>query len=327
MPPPSETPARTLAKVGALYYLRGQTQQQIADRLGVSRPTVSRMISEARDRGIVQITVAHVDGLAADLEGALEERYGLVEAVVADAGGEGNVTAPLGAAAADFLRRTLVPGDVVGVTWGTTLREMVKAVVPRRTEGVTVVQTLGGVGPPLAEAHAADLPRRLAAALGADLRLLQTPGVVASAEARAVLAADPQIRAALDALATMTTAFVGIGSLETNPVLGAGVLAGEVALPDTLDAELRDGGAVGDVALRFFDRAGRPVPTSLDDRTLGVDLETLAGVECVVGVAGGAAKVEAIRAALAGRLIDVLVTDDATARALLDAPGAASDRA
>jgi DNA-binding transcriptional regulator LsrR (DeoR family) len=320
MPPPPDAQARTLAKVGALYYLRGQTQQQIANRLGVSRPTVSRMIREARERGIVQITVAHVDGLAADLEGALEERFGLREAVVADAAGD-EQAARLGAAAAGFLRRTLAPGAVVGVTWGTTLREMVKAVVPRQTEGVTVVQTLGGVGPPLAEAHAADLPRRLATALGADLRLLQAPGVVASAEARAVLAADPQIRAALDAFSAMTTAFVGIGSLETNPVLGDGTLSREVALPDSLPAELREGGAVGDVALRFFDAAGRPVPTSLDDRIVGVDLETLAAVDCVVGVAGGAAKVGAIRGALAGRLIDVLVTDDATARALLDAGG------
>ena len=315
--PPSDASARTLAKVGALYYLRGQTQQEIAGRLGVSRPTVSRLIREARERGIVQITVAHVDGLAADLEGALEERFGLREAVVADATEDRERTARLGAAAAGFLQRALTPGAVVGLTWGTTLREMVKAVAPRRTEGVTVVQTLGGVGPPLAEAHAADLPRRLAAALGADLRLLQAPGVVASAEARAVLSDDPQIRLALDALPAMTVAFVGIGSIETNPVLGGGALAGEVALPDTLDAELEVGGAVGDVALRFFDAAGRPVPTSLDDRLLGVDLATLRAVECVVGVAGGAEKVGAIRAALVGGLVDVLVTDDATAQALL----------
>ena len=315
--PPSETSDRTLAKVGALYYLRGQTQQQIADRLRVSRPTVSRMIKEARERGVVQITVAHVDGLAADLEGALEDRYGLREAVVADVETPDELGSRLGAAAAGYLGRTLHPGAVMGLTWGTTLREMVKAVTPRRADGVTVVQTLGGVGPPLAEAHAADLPRRLAAALGADLRLLQAPGVVASPEARAVLSADPQIRAALDALATMTVAFVGIGSLETNPVLGEGDLAGEVALPSALPDELEAGGAIGDVALRFFDAQGAPVPTSLDDRIVGVDLAALDAVETVVGVAGGAPKVEAIRAALRGRLIDVLVTDDATARALL----------
>ncbi|WP_420455707.1 sugar-binding transcriptional regulator [Rubrivirga sp.] len=315
MPPASETSPRTLAKVAALYYLQGQTQQQIADRLRVSRPTVSRMIKEARERGIVQITVAHVDGLAVDLESELETAFGLSEVVVADVEGD-DVVARLGAAAAGFLARTLEPGDVVGLTWGSTLRAMVKAVAPRRTDGVTVVQTLGGVGPPLGEAHAADLPRRLAGALGADLRLLQAPGVVASPEARAVLEADPQIRASLDALATMTVAFVGIGSLDTNPVLGDGALASEVDLPPTLAAELEAGDAVGDVALRFFDVEGRPVPTSLDDRIVGVDFETLADVDCVVGVAGGAAKVDAIRAAVRGRLVDVLITDDATARAL-----------
>ena len=317
MASPTTTPPRTLAKVGALYYLQGQTQQQIADRLRVSRPTVSRMIKEARECGIVQITVAHVDGLAADLESELEAALGLDEVVVADVGEDGDVAERLGAAAAGFLGRMLEPGAVVGLTWGTTLREMVKAVAPRPTRGVTVVQTLGGVGPPLAEAHAADLPRRLAGALGADLRLLQAPGVVASAEARAVLVADPHIRSSLEVLGRMTIAFVGIGSLETNPVLGDGALAGEVGLVPGMAADLAARGAVGDVALRFFDAQGRPVPTPLDDRIVGVDLETLASVGCVVGVAGGPAKVEAIRAAVRGGIIDVLVTDDQTARALL----------
>ena len=320
MPAATETPPQTLAKVGAMYYLQGKTQQQIADRIGVSRPTVSRMIKEARDRGIVQITVAHVDGLAADLESGLEARFGLREAVVVDRDGDGSLRAALGTAAAGLLGRLVEPGAVVGLTWGTTLREMVKAVVPRRTDGVTVVQTLGGVGPPLAEAHAADLPRRLAAALGADLRLLQAPGVVASAEARDVLAADPQIRAALAALGTMTVAFVGIGGLATNPVLGDGELAPEVDLPAGFEADLVRRGAVGDVALRFFDADGAPVETDLDRRLVGVDLDTLRAVERVVGVAGGPEKVDAIRAALRGRIVDVLVTDDATAQALLAGP-------
>lgn len=318
MPSPSHTSPRTLAKVGALYYLQGHTQQQIADRLCVSRPTVSRMIKEARERGIVAITVAHVDGLAADLEGALESRYGLSEAVVADVAEGEDVAARLGAAAAGYLERRLGPGDTVGVTWGTTLREMVKAVRPRKADGVTVVQTLGGVGPPLAEAHAADLPRRLAEALQADLRLLQAPGVVASPEAREVLTSDPQIRSALSSLGSMSIALVGIGAIATNPILGRGALAGEVGLPEGFGAELVRRGAVGDVALRFFDAEGAPVESGLDPRIVGVDLPTLARSGSVVGIAGGAEKTEAIRAALRGGIVDVLVTDDATARALLD---------
>jgi DNA-binding transcriptional regulator LsrR (DeoR family) len=314
-----ESSTRLLAKVGALYYLRGQTQQQIADRLRVSRPTVSRMLKEARNRGIVQITVAHVDGLALDVEGKLEEAFGLREAVVTDVD-TGNLLPSLGAAAADYLDRVLASGSVVGLTWGTTLREMVKAVAPRRTEGVTVVQTLGGVGPPLAEAHAADLPRRLARSLGADLQLLQAPGIVASEAARKVLTADAQIRAGLAALPTMTVAFVGIGALTTNPILNGGALAAELDLPPTLAAELEAGEAVGDVALRFFDADGRPVPTSLDGRIVGVDLDTLGGVDCVVGVAGGPEKLAAIRAALRGGHVDVLVTDERTARALTENP-------
>ena len=321
MPPRSDADPRLLAKVGALYYLQNQTQQQIADRLRLSRPGVSRLLGEARQRGIVQISVVPQDDgagewEAADLQAELEAAYGLHEAVVTPPG-PGGLAGRLGAAAAAYLARTVVPGMTVGVTWGTSLREMVRALRPAPVARTAVVQMTGGVGPDGDGAHAADLSRRLAALLGADLHVVQAPGVVSSPAVRDALLADPYVRRAVDAAGSVDVAFVGVGALSTNPALDPGP---EGAVPDGLRDRLGAAGAVGDVALRFLDADGQPVLSPLDDRLVGVDLPTLRALPHVVGVAGGPAKVVAVRAALRAGLLDVLVTDVRTATLLVGRP-------
>ena len=304
-----------LTKVSTLYYLRDQTQQQIADQLRLSRPTVSRLLQEAREVGIVQITVTPPHGLHVELETRLEERFGLRTAqVVAVAPGQTREVLhhQLGAAAAAYLARTVQPGENLGLAWGSTLNAMVQAVAPLPTAGVRVTQMLGGIGPPSAEAYAADLVRRLAGQLGAVAVLLPAPGVVATTAVRNVLRDDPHVQAALRQLDTLDTAYVGIGSLASNPVLTDGH-----SLPAGTYAELLAAGAVGDIALRFFDARGAPVRTSLDGRILGITVERLRRVSRVVAVAGGPEKVDAIHAALRTGIVDVLVTDQSTAEALL----------
>ena len=307
-----------LSKVSTLYYLHDQTQQEIADRLRISRPTVSRLLQEAQEQGIVQITVAPPRGLHIELESRIEERFGLAAVHVVDvdtAHPQETLLRQLGAAAAGYLARTLQPNTTIGLAWGTTLSAMAQAMSPLPTTGVQVVQTLGGIGPPDAEAYAAGLVRRLAQLLGAGAVLLPAPGVVATRAVRDALRQDPHVRAALERLDHLDTVFVGIGSLASNPVLNDGH-----SLPPGTLAELRAAGAVGDVALRFFDAAGAPVRSSLDDRLLGISAEQLRRTPEVVAVAGGTDKVEAIFAALRTGLIRVLITDLATAEAVAARP-------
>jgi DNA-binding transcriptional regulator LsrR (DeoR family) len=217
----------------------------------------------------------------------------------------------IGAAAASFLARTVHPGDSIGMAWGTTLSAMVQSMAPLATENVHVVQTLGGIGPPAAEAYAAELVRRLAQLLGATPVLFPTPGIVATSEVRDALRKDPHVQATLLHFDALDTVYVGIGSIATNPVLNDGH-----SLPEgTLD-ELVAAGAVGDIALRFFDSAGAPVRSTLDDRILGISAEQLHKVPRVVAVAGGPDKAEAILAALRAKLVDVLITDHDTAEEL-----------
>ena len=312
--PRSAPDLHLLAKVAALYYLRDQTQQEIAERLHISRPKVSRLLKEAQDQGIVRITISPPTGLHIELETDMETRFDLeeVQIVDVDPGSPADVRRrQVGAAAAAYLTRTIQPGETIGLAWGTTLDAMVRAVPLMPSDDVRVVQTLGGIGPPSAEAYAVDLVRRLAMCLGAAAVLLPAPGIVATSAVRDALREDPHVQAALAHLDDLDVLFVGVGALATNPVLTDGT-----SLPaGTLD-ELAAAGAIGDIALRFFDARGRFVPSSLDERMLGITVEQLRAVPRVVAVAEGPEKLEAVRAALATGVIRVLITDRGTAEAL-----------
>jgi DNA-binding transcriptional regulator LsrR (DeoR family) len=302
-----------LSKVSTLYHVRGHTQQEIADRLHISRPKVSRLLSEAEEQNIVRITVAPPTGLHLELEGELETSFGLTEAVVisVEPGSEAAINRQIGNGASAYAERTLQPGETIGLGWGTTLDAMVQAMHPLATDGVRVVQTLGGVGPPEAGAYAAGLVRRLAELLGAAAVLLPAPGVVGTVSARNVLRGDPHVQVALQQYDHLDVVFTGIGCPQASPLL-------RDYLPPGAYSELASRGAVGHIALRFFDAEGSLVRTSLDDRTLSITAEQLRKTKRVVAVAGGPAKVNAIRAALRGKFVDVLITDQVTAQALME---------
>lgn len=303
---------RLLYKVSELYYLHDHTQQQVANRLRLSRPKVSRLLKQAREQGIVQITVVPATSFV-EQEAALEQKYGLDEVVIVDPGEQANgshsLKHHLGVAAAAYLRRTIGDDDIIGIAWGTTLQAMVDALQPLSVSNTQVVQMVGGMGPPEAEAHAADLSRRLAQLLGGTLTLLPAPSIVGSRATRDILLAERYVQTAGRLFSQLTVAFTGIGALSTNPIFTTEAGAAD----DTDHEELVLADAVGDIANRFFDKRGAPIQASLDDRTIGISLDELRRIPRVVGIAGGARKHEAIRAALQGGFIDVLITDRAVA--------------
>lgn len=308
---------RLASKVSSLYYNQDYNQQEIADRLHLSRPKVSRLLKKARAQGIVQITVVTPGHNFVDLENDLEKKFGLKEAVLIEADPEMSshfIKRELGSAAANYLHRTVTKGDFIGVTWGTTLQAMVDAMQPKPIEDLHIVQALGGVGPPEAKAHAADISRRLSQLLNGRLTLLPAPGIVGSVQARKVLLGDRQVRGALDLFAQLNTLYVGIGALDTNPVLETD----QQEISPEHYRQIINSNAVGDIALRFFDNRGNEVETTLKDLVIGISLDELKKIDTVVGIAGGKEKVNVIRGALNGRYIDVLITDNQTARELLE---------
>jgi len=309
---------RLMGKGAQLYYRQGINQSDIARRLDLSQATISRLLKRAVAEGIVRITVNLPVGVYADLEDALVQTYGLREAIVVDCEDprdEPTIQQIIGAAAAYYVESTLKPGDVIGISsWSATLLAMVDAMHPlTRPSNARVVQILGGVGNPDAQIHAARLTDRLSRLVQGRAVSLPAPGIVGSEDARRILLEDPFVTEAVALFDLVTIALVGIGAIQPSELLAR---SGNVFAREELEA-VREMGAVGDICMRFFDADGVPVNSPLDKRVIGMSLEQFQKVERTVAAAGGERKWAAIRGALRGRLVNVLITDRWTAEALL----------
>jgi DNA-binding transcriptional regulator LsrR (DeoR family) len=309
-----------LYKVAVAYYEDDLTQEQIGRRFGLSRMKISRLLSQARRDQIVRINLIAPDDGHVELERGLEALYGLDEVIIAspaDNSQEG-IRVALGETAADYLMRTLRGNEVVALTWGNTLLRMVDALQSasgapiRDWPGIKIVQSLGGLGNPEADIYSAGLVHRLARTLGAKALMLAAPGIVASPAVREALLADKQISNTLDQAAKADIALMGIGRLIPHSVIQLSNIISSEEL-----CELNDLGAVGDIGLRFFDAEGHLIEHGINDRILGLSLDQIKSLPRVIGVSGGPEKFEVLRAALKGKLLDVLITDIANARLLL----------
>ncbi|MGN9810196.1 sugar-binding transcriptional regulator [Micromonospora sp. BQ11] len=308
---------RLLTKVARMYHERGMRQPQIAEQLHISQPRVSRLLRRAADLGIVRTTVVSPRGVHAELEEQIEQAYGISEVVIADTDEQADelqIQRALGSAAAIYLETTLMGKERIGVSsWSSALLATVDAMHPRPTPVADqVVQMLGGLGNLTAQTQATRITGGLARLTGAAAVFLPAPGVLASGDMREMFLTDPNIGPVLQACEQLTMALVGIGSIDPSPLLReSGNAFAETELP-----ALSRAGAVGDVCLRFFDESGAPVASGLDQRVLGISADALRQVPRRVGVAGGARKYTAIRAALRGGWVNVLVTDLQVARRL-----------
>ena len=307
---------RLLYRIAQAYYVDGLTQKQIANRFGLSRPKVSRLLQKGRDNAIISISLLPPPNGMANLEHKLERRFGLQEAVivpVSDPAHHPTVVRELGPAAAECLNRCISGDEVIATAWGTSILAMANALPYRSWPGVTVVQLLGGLGPVDTLEHSAELTQHLARKLGARLRLLPAPGIVASRRMAKALKSDAQISAALKLAAEADVALVGLGAPTPYSIV---LRTGTILSREDLEL-LQELGAVGDIALRYMDRNGNPIDLEINERIIGLTIEQIRRIPRVIGIAGGTAKHKMIRAALHGRILNVLVTDLSTAETLL----------
>ena len=307
-----------LLEVARLYHLEGRSQAEVAALVGTGRSTVSRMLDEARRRGIVEIRLHDPSGRDGVREASLRERFGLTDVRVA-ARRDGPRLARVGALAATLLLERLADARTVGVSWGRAVQATVDAVRTDHEHDLTVLPLLGGtttLGPDLGhDVSGQELVRRLAGRLGASYRLLHAPATLGSSVAAPCPARGARDRPDPPVARDVDVALVGVGTPDEGS--SAAVVAGAALTPH----EARDFWArqpVGDLAGRFFDGDGRPVTGPLDDRVMAVGLDDLTRVPLVIGVAAGRAKAAAVLGAFAGGRLDALVCDDSLARALED---------
>ena len=309
--------ARLMTKVARLYHEQGLSQPNISSRLHISQSRVSRLLSKATEVGIVRTTVVNTAGVYAELEDELEKKYSVSEIVIVDtADSEEQILKSLGSAAAHYLESTLTGGDKIGISsWSATLLSTVEAMRPKVSKVADeVVQVIGGVGESNAQAHAVRLAGRLAEVTGARVSYLPAPGLVSTPEAARALFANQNISSVLNSVSELTLLLVGIGSIEPSKLLKE---SGN-SLSEKERKELTKLGAVGDVCMRYFDENGKSLKTNLDKRIIGISADQLKKISRRVAVAGGARKHKAIRAALEGSWINVLITDHKTAKKLAE---------
>jgi DNA-binding transcriptional regulator LsrR (DeoR family) len=309
---------RLMTKVAHMYHEQGIRQTDIATALHISQAKVSRLLKRAVETGIVRTIVTVTQGVHTDLEEELEQRFGLLEAVVVDVeGDEPEILAGLGSAGAAYLENTLTGGERLGISsWSQTLLAVVDRLRPLRVAGAeTVVQLVGGMGMPSVQTQANRLLGELAELVGASPRFAPAPSLVGRREMAANLLDDPVMGDIARQWRELTMALVGIGSLQPSELLQQSGNAVDPADQQALLAQ----GAVGDVCQRFFTADGRLVASDVDARVVGIAPEVFRAIRRRVGLAGGVRKRRAIRAAISGGWVNVVVTDLATARDLLAA--------
>lgn len=311
--PSDESRDHLLLQVAKLYFQLDRTQAEIAATLGLTRWQVGRLLSEARDTGIVRIEIAPRAGRLAGVEAALQRRWGLRDAIVVpEAEGDTALTAgAVAQAAAVWLAGLADKPGLIGVSWGRTMAAIARALPAGWNPDCHIVLVNGATALRLTSPGMGTVAEAFAQSAGGSATLLPAPAVLGRAETRAALEADPTIATALDLAHRAPLVLFGMGAMADNALAASGFVDG--AELDRLAAA----GAVGDILGRFLDAHGRIVDPALDARTLGLRPDALGNRRHAVGVASGAAKQAIALAALRARLLNVLVTDAATAHHLL----------
>jgi len=300
-------------EVAWMYYQEGLNQKEIADRLGISRATVVNYLQEAREQGLVRISLRAEAFTRHRAAVGLCDRFGLRAAyVVPDEGADVETTFHrVVQGAADWLPDLLEPGDRLGLAWGRTIYDLAQATERRRIEGLSVVQLVGSMSTPYGFTAEA-CSTRLAQRLGALCYNLHAPAVLSSGELASALRSEPIIRDQLARLETCNKFLFSVGTcLPDSHVVGSGV-----ATQAELDWYVAHG-AEGVLCGRFIDGAGKGIDGPLEPRMIGIPLEKLVGLRMGILVTPGLDKVEASRAAIRGGYVSHLVTSLGVAEALL----------
>jgi deoxyribonucleoside regulator len=307
-----------LVEVAKLYYQLDYSQQEIAKKLGISRPTVSRLLMQAVEEGVVHIKICDPAEDVQGLANQVKELFHLKHCIVAPIPEYEDelIKEKLGEVSADYLYQIVQNGDTIGITWGTTLFQLVRNLQPKNVKDVTVVQLNGGVSYSESNTYASEIINGLGNAFHTTPHFLPVPAVVDHIVVKQAIIADRHVNRILELGKKANIAIFTVGEPgENSTLMHAGYF-----LDNDIEI-LRSNKTVGDICSRFIDIEGRISHEALNDRTIGIELSHLAEKEYGILIAGGNSKIDGIIGALRGKHANVLITDQYTAKALLDMGG------
>ncbi|MGG1876141.1 sugar-binding transcriptional regulator [Paenibacillus cisolokensis] len=304
---------RLCIEAARLYYLSDFSQQDIADRLGVSRPTVSRLLQHAKEQGYVRIQIIDPQDDLDALGERVRKKYALDQVLISysPVNEYREIQKHIGKKAADYIHDIVKDNDIIGVTWGTTMHAVATQLQHKAVRGVEVVQLKGGVSHSHVNTYAADIVNRFAEAFHTAARYLPLPVIFDRVELKRMVDEDRHIQRILELGRQANIAVFTVGTVKEDALLfRLGYLTKE-------EQHLLQEIGAGDICSRFFDAQGRICSEDINNRTVGMELEELRQKETSMLVAGGQRKLIAIKAALVGGYANTLVTDQYTAEALL----------
>lgn len=294
------------------YYVEGLTQERIAEMLGMSRVKVHRLLSAARDEGIVQFKVRPRIQACLELQSQLIQKFGLAEAIVVPGASDSrNVPQLVGHAAGEYLAARVSSGDVIGIGWGRTIKSAISQIPKQNVARSVVVSLLGGLthSSPLNPAGAAT---ELASRLDAECYVLPVPVFADKPEHQIAFMSQRSIQDVLRWAGRANFAVISTGAFtRENPIADYGFIRSSEW------DELGEAGAVGDILGHFINADGQLVSHDVNQRACSIPLVDLAKIPSIVLISGGREKIEAIKATLSFINVTTLVTDEDAARGLL----------
>ena len=301
------------ARVAWLYYLENFTQAEIGEKLGLTRARVNRILGEARESGLVRISLESQFASCTALEQALKKSYVRDAVIVPTPADQKDVGAVIGMAAGTYLTRFLAETRIstIGIGWGATLRETIRHVAIADYPNLWITSMMGGLSRGL-ELNTFEIAGELARRLNAQCSYLAAPIYAATPRSRDTIMAQDVYAEVLARVEKIELALLSMGDLSPRSLLIRHGLPGDVS-PD----DLRKAGAVGDVLAQFIDEQGKPIGDAINKRAIAMPLSRLSKVKTVMLIAGGLNKAPVIAAALRGRIGNVLVSDEKTAEKVL----------
>ncbi len=306
---PDEISVRKMNLAAEMYYLYDMSQKEIADRLSVSRPWVSKLLKRAKETGVVRIEINSPLAGNPEIESRIRAQYHINNITVIKPLVEHDYT-NISVAAAGYLISHVKNTDVIGVSWGMSIAHMIEHVVDMNLPGVNIVPIVGGAGSD-AECLSNTNVTNLSGALGAECMLLHANACCSDMEERRILMSNQRVKEIIDLGEKADIALLGIGDLENSRILSGQYVS------DTDLQQIRDQEVVGDIAFRFLTKDGEIADIDFNKRVIGCDLKKISlNAREVIAIAYGTEKAEVIKAALKSGLITTLFTDLDTAELL-----------
>ncbi len=294
-----------IVKTAWYYYIENMTQQKISEKLGISRMRVIKLLDKAKQNGTIQFKIHQSHSQQLLVEQELTKKWGLKDAfVVPTPLPEANLNETIALAAAMYIGNRLSENMLINMGYGDTPSRVLNHLATMTEFPISVVSLTGGVS--------YYLPNTQSNIFNAKLYLYPAPLLVSSKEMCAAMREEPTLQAISRMVHLSSMSVIGIGGMSDE----ATILANGILNRDDF-VYLSMKGAVGDILTHFYDKDGKPIHSDIEDRLLSTKLEQLQKMENVIGVAGGPDKTEAIRAALKGGYLNVLITDETTAAALV----------